>query len=261
MVLTAVEVVAQKDKTFSRPLIIRCDDKQEYIAKFFDGNDKSILNEFVIGKLAKKMDLPIAEPFEIKIDDVGLINKINETRDHPINSGLHIGTLDLKLSFELSKSHHVNLDSKLIENLNVVPDIIAFDIFVCNTDRKGANSLVEVTDNGKQPFRYVMIDHGHCLGGPNWTLDGEKKLVWNQPVIPWKVDSVVGEQSFSPFIEKLKNLDSSDFKEIIKSASNEWKKPGDDEQLLNMLANRDVDQVIEQLKKYNKGQFPNWERT
>lgn len=206
MVLNAVEVIGQKvtNNTFARPIVIRCDDNQDYVAKFFYGNDKSILNEFVVGKLAKKLDLPVAEPIEINISEQRLIDKINQILDRPVSAGIHVGTLDLKLSFELSKSHHKNLDSKLIENLDAIPDILAFDIFVHNNDRKDANSLVEVTDNGKTPFRYVMIDHGHCMGGPNWESGRTSKLQWNQPGIPWKTDAITGEDSFSPFIKKLK---------------------------------------------------------
>ena len=79
--------------------------------------------------------------------------------------------------------------------------------------------------------------------------------------IPWNTHGITGEDSFTPFIEKLKAIRKIDFANIVDSVPEEWNANRQDlEKLIEVLANIDVNQIITVLREIHRtnNRFPNW---
>lgn len=238
--------------SYAVPWIMKCDDNQEYLVKFAnEKNDNSIVNELICGKLATKLDLPALEPHLIHIDQE-LIDNTKDLRDRNIKGGTHLGTQFMSNSFNLGAEIAQKTSINKIQNAEQIPGMIAFDIYVHNIDRHPGNSLIIPVSDTKEKYRYVMIDHGHCFGGPTWNMNLIKNLPISNSSVPWKMGPV-NWNSFEPYIKKLKVLTKPDLEAIFGLIPTEWN--ADDTikaALLDSLANRNII-GIEQLIKGNMG--------
>lgn len=99
----------------------------------------------------------MASPTLIKVDQSFLEVHGDEISSHidceyAVSEGLHFGTRMIKKAYQIT-------NSKMIEqavNVNVVPEIILFDQFICNKDRdrNGGNLLFDQTE-----MKIIVIDH------------------------------------------------------------------------------------------------------
>jgi len=260
MSLIVTQPIRPWGSSFSKPWLVKCNDDQQYILKFFNGTDNSLANEYICGQIAMLLELPIAKP-EIIFVGQDEVDIINAKRNEKIKVGHYVGTEFLENSYTLNKEQHTSLKIDDIQNIEKVPGMIVYDIFTDNTNRCEQNALLHAINENNSAFEYIMIDHGHSFSGPDWNEQTIKKLPIRIVGIPWKTDYITGESSFKFWIEKLKTIDRSMYKNILDSVHKEWKpRPNDFDALLETLVSRSPDEVLNQLKVANTNNtlFGNW---
>lgn len=152
----------------SESWLMTCNDTKKYVVKFDEVGFNTVISEFVCNKIAGIMDLPVAKG-ELIFIDKGLADAINlnPSKTRKIKEGIHFGTLYLEPSSNLDPAKLQQFTIEKIVNEDKVPGMIIFDILMCNGDRSTTNSLIIPTATPKE-YQYVMMDHSHCFGGPNW---------------------------------------------------------------------------------------------
>ena len=70
--LNIIEILGRADQGVTRPFICRCDDENTYFVKGLDSNRDSQVKEWVAGKLALALNLPIA-PFSLVYADPAFV--------------------------------------------------------------------------------------------------------------------------------------------------------------------------------------------
>lgn len=250
-------------KTSSRPWLVKCNDDQKYIVKF-SNQDNSFANESVCHAIANKIGLKTTPSFPILIeqDEIDIINKRKiEEKEPVISVGKYFASKFVEEPYTLNEERHKALHPSEIKNLDQVPGMIAFDIFVANSDRQHKNALMHPADNKTSIFEYVLIDHGHCFDGPTWTAASISKTPYQLRNIPWKTDRIIQKSSFISFIDALDSLDASFFIKTIENIPDDWKhKSADFDELLKFLVGRnakEVLRVIYEQAKNNRNLFPN----
>lgn len=248
-------------ETMTGPWLMELSDNQNYIVKFANElSDNSIIGELVCIQLAKKLDLPSVTMEFVDIDQE-IINRTENLVNRKIQSGIHFATKFVNGSSNLPTTPF-EIPIEKIANADKIPGIIAFDIFVCNRDRKAANSLIAPIDEGRMKFNYWMIDHGLCFGGNAWNANSLTNLGWELSGIPWNTSSIMGKEAFDPFIQQLKGLEKKDYQELVDSIPTNWnQKPVDLSKLVETLVNRSEDMIIKVLednKNKNNSMFPQW---
>ena len=249
----------------SRPWLVRCnnDSNELYIVKF-SNEDNSFVNEHVCYSIANKIGLSTTPSFAsyIEKDQVEIINQRKKQVNEPlIKPGNYFFSKYVKDPYTLEKDTHTSLQNSDIQNLDQVPGMIAFDIFVENRDRKAQNALIHPIDDNSAIFEYILIDHGHCIGGPRWNAKSLSNIQYSLKKIPWKITEIHGEGDFISYIAKLKSLDSSFFKSVLDDIPEDWKLAKNDHAaLLSFLTNRDSGMIFEAIKIANNNThiFPNW---
>ena len=252
-------------KTASSPWLVKCnnDDKEKYIVKFSNQNN-SFANEFVCYNIANKISLTTTPSFAVKIEQkaVEIINRRKAQENEPlITEGKYFFSKFVEDPYTLNEEGHNTLKPTEIRNLEQVPGMIVFDVFVDNGNRSHQNALIHPIDKESPIFEYVLIDHGHCFSSDGWNANSIKNLQYTIKPIPWKTTEITNVCAFIPYIAALDLLDESFFKKIIEEIPSEWKHvPEDFEALLAFLTSRDSKLVLSTIlqAKNNKQLFPNW---
>jgi len=264
MVLVVTQPLVAFGSSFSRPWLVKCG-SEEYLLKFFNGNDNSLASEFICDKIARKIDLtvPDTSPILIENDEVEIINKAKKEKGEPlITVGEYFGSKFIDNAYSLNHERHTALDPNDISNLGQVSGMILFDTFVDNGNRSEINALMRPVDEEASIFEYVLIDEGHCFNDPGWNKDSIKNIQYNVRNIPWKKDWLTGESDFKDYIEKFNSLEKTFYKEIIDDVPSKWKpRPDDFDALLNFLVSRDVKQALQAMTNWardNIKQLPSW---
>jgi len=238
--------------------LVKCNDGQNYVLKFFNGTTKSLSNEFLCHKIAESMSLTIPESAIVSIteDHVCIINDTRKELDYSlISPGRYFGIKFIENSHMLNHEIHGKLDTSKIKNIHEVPGMIVFDLFVEYLERPYQNGLLHVVSEEKQIFEYVLIDHDQCFGGRDWDVNSIKKF---QPTldldnIPWKWNFFISDNPFRIYVEKLKNLDKGFFRKVIDEIPAEWKKkPEEYDALCMVLQTRDANEILSLLKRHKR---------
>ncbi|MFZ6875942.1 HipA family kinase [Undibacterium sp. Di27W] len=153
MPVQIVEVLRRSEQGVTKPFICRGDDGHTYFVKGCGAGRKSLIAEYICGRLARRLGLPIAD-FEIvdvpeQLIKAGLLPEINE-----LGSGLAFGSRALPHIQEIHFTHLTKIKPALAK------DVLVFDWWIHNQDRtlssKGGNpNLLWDQRNAK----LVVIDH------------------------------------------------------------------------------------------------------
>lgn len=213
----------------TKPYYITCDDGYQYVVKFKENPEgkRVLINEYICAKIAEILDLPLAIPSIIEVDDSFVNDYGKEISEHvecKISIGLHFGTRKIKKVFQIFNSQM--LESAL--NIECIPEILLFDQLVCNKDRdnNGGNLLFDATN-----MKIIMIDHTHVFDvGPSWTANdleqriGEPFQIFdaNGYVYRKLIPFVKGNNPFNKFMSKLTRLNPTVLWHIINSVPEEW---------------------------------------
>ncbi|WP_127497382.1 hypothetical protein [Paenibacillus glycanilyticus] len=152
---------------------------------------RKIFNELVASKIGLALGLPMVEThFHMEQDTVGIITNL--------------------VTPPVYKFSEIKPD--LIQNFNSLIEMVAFDIFLCNTDRHIENICFSKQNNKYLP---VLIDHTRCLGG--YGPDDLEKLdndvfhyYFNFTGLDFINDRITSMYVFQDIIKRIKSLNISE---------------------------------------------------
>ncbi|KZZ53939.1 hypothetical protein A3758_26590, partial [Oleiphilus sp. HI0118] len=193
--LNITEILGRADQGVTRPFICRCNDNNTYFVKGLDSTRESQVKEWVAGKLALILELPIA-PFSLVYADPELARL-------PEYNGLGNG-----LSFGSKKKQVTELS---YSDLGDVPTdlqvcVLAFDWWIQNWDRtltvSGGNPNLFWSPEVKE---LVVIDHNQAFD-PSFSEKDFMNYHVFKDKIPLLFDDMMRREEFSTrFINALDN--------------------------------------------------------
>lgn len=218
--------------------VILFSDGKKYVVKWNGCKDKrakEVVNEFVVGKLAMLLSLPVV-PFELVFIPEEFVKNTPElySKKYNFSSGYHYAGLFIENSTGLDEGFKILPSKAEIKNHDMLAAMVVFDQWVNNWDRTMSNLLLERLSEGTYYFH--MIDHGLCFpGGYQWsakTLSQKlHKDIHYQETYQWAF-SILNEEDFTSFIEKIVSLPNELIHEVIKSIPNEWQVSSEEREAL-----------------------------
>jgi hypothetical protein len=208
--------------------VILFSDDKKYVVKWNATSNKrakEVVNEYVAGNLATLLSLPVV-PFELVYIPADFISNTPKlkSKKHTFNPGCHYACLFIENSIELSELNK-SLPSKTdVINHEMLAAMVVFDHWVHNIDRTMSNLLLEKRNN--EVFYVHLIDHGKCFpGGYNWSVNTLRTK--SNDGLPFRetyhwVFSILNEEDFTQFVEKIINLPNERIFEVIRSIPEEW---------------------------------------
>jgi hypothetical protein len=228
--------------------------------KFKENNQgpRVLTNELVASGLAHLIELPTPQVALIQIIPAFLEAKGNEflrTRyGKPVSPGVHFGSQRLGGVENTAVAAHL---SKCI-NSDLLPGFFVFDMWTNNSDRKMEHCLIVKPDFHPKGYYVSSVDHGHCFGGPNWTIAITSQVgTWCGSHVPEMARLVTGDAPFAPWPAKLRAVSENLIDAVLAEIPDEWEPSKQERAALRMfvLAQRDrVPAILEA----NRHLFPNW---
>ncbi len=234
-----------------------------FIVKFQNNPQhiRVLANELLCTRLAEWIGLPVPHCEQVEVSPelvAGTPDLHVELAQgiEPCRAGRQFGSLfpgDPRFTPVFDYIANETLDG--LANLGAFAGMLAFDQWVCNTNGRQAVFL-----RGEKGYQALMIDQGFGFN------DGE----WNFPDAPLRglyfrrrvYRSIRGWESFSPWLERIQQIDPETLDRISREVPLEWRDdPEDHLELLMEQLYRRRQRVVELLLavRRNKGEiFPNW---
>lgn len=218
----AVKLIGTTFKGYSKPQHILFSDDKSYVVKFKNNSSgtRILVNEYIAGKLGQLLSLPII-PFEVVHISDDFLKESQLLLNHKFTSGSSFASLYIDNCIQLSRNS--NNEYIKVTNQEHLALIIAFDIWIGNTDRKENNVLLEPVENGKYYLR--LIDHGRCFSEALWTIKDLKKMPKMEVklnVHHWCASFLQGQNELNSAIEKILSLPEESIKSVIQSIPKDW---------------------------------------
>lgn len=208
--------------------VILFSDGKKYVVKW-NGTEnkraKEVVNEYVVGKLAMLLSLPVP-PFElVYIPDEFIKNTPKlHSKKYKFRSGLQYACLFIENSIIPAKLSKALPSQTELINHDMLAAMGVFDLWVKNIDRTMSNLLLERLSEGG--YFVHLIDHGKCFpGGYQWSAKTiTHKLKFDIPyreTYRWAF-SILNEEYFTSFGEKIISLPNKLIYEVTQSIPEEW---------------------------------------
>lgn len=219
----------------TKPVLLACEratgEEVEVIAKFSKGCDNScsgLIREAISASLAKDLGLPIPRPYVVNITPEFIKTIPDEEISEILSASCAKGFGSERMPDGYST--WVQPSSKITgELLTSVREVIAFDAFTTNADRRRKNP--NLLFNGNQ---IAMIDH-------EMLFMTDLNLFWKAPWIGGGLDGFYGlgehtlfdvakgttEGDFTAFLEKLEKISDVRINEYAQAIPSEWLKDED----------------------------------
>lgn len=231
--LFAKRYVGEVNTGNSRPIIVECNDNNNYVIKY-TGNqvsNKVLINDLTCCRLAKLLGITVPDAKVIYIPEA-LIEIEPNFKKYGILPGNHFGSFYYDLTVAFTGSNVLNQ----VGNKEQIPKIIAFDYWVQNDDRSDnlGNILISTSKSNKQ---IIAIDYGNAFNGPDWI--NEDLLDYEIMIIP--IDGAVyscffneikDEGCFDEICTDIESLTMSDIEDCVRNIPVEW---GLDESQKNLI--------------------------
>jgi hypothetical protein len=217
-----VQLIESIPKGYSKPQRILFSDGRTYAVKFKNNpsGTRILVNEYISGKLAQLLSLPVV-PFEVVEISDDFIKGNPVFSKYKFKSGNQFASLFIDNCIHLSKDSPKQVN---INNRNHLAGIIAFDLWIGNTDRKEGNVLLEPRQEGE--YYLHIIDHGRIFADAKWTIKTlkkiPKKMVIDQRVHKWFVSQLQSENEIHAAIEKILDLPDEMISDVIDSIPDDW---------------------------------------
>ena len=228
----------------TEPRKIEATDGKIYAVKFTPtGDPYSNYNEWLGSLLALELKVEVLEPF-VMIFDADFISNSKEIREKGISAGSYFATLYYEDAYNLSD---LTMDASSITNLEAVNSFIIFDIFVCNGDRHGRNTMLIPKTNGRgSHYKYVLIDHGRCFD----IVDGNFPYINTQ--IRWNTSKVNSKRLRKRSGYMIGKVTSSLVNRILAEIAKCTIHRNDINILQNALINRDTGEIMHTVDKHHR---------
>ena len=209
-------------KGHSKPKHILFNDGQTYVVKFKNNpsGTRILVNDYIAGKLGQLLSLPVI-PFEVVQITDDFIKKYPILSEQKFTSGSQFASLFIDNCIQLSRESS-NEHIKVI-NRDQLAEIVVFDLWIGNTDRKHENVLLEPIEKGE--YFLHMIDHGRCFSKGKWTVKTLKKMPFlsvELTVHKWCLSFQQSQDELNAAIEKVKAIPEAAIYDIIDSIPIDW---------------------------------------
>jgi hypothetical protein len=192
-ILNTIEKYSKAFDTNQEPLLMMCNNFEEYIVKHQRGSRSKIFVEFAVSK--------ILEYFEVNTPEVAIINV---RKDHVKKDGIPaipyhwVNKLVFGSKFEDRASKLYNEQINIKNNYSFLEQffkIALLDIVLVNNDRHGNNSNLLYFTNDKE-ISLLAIDHENCFDGLTFerieiTKDDSILSNYNYSLRKLKIDVVI----------------------------------------------------------------------
>lgn len=247
--------------TRARPRRMSANDGNSYIVKVRNGEgSKSFFNEFVASNLARITGPSAIELVTFNLDS-DLIEDSRYFRSARIKPGLYYAIRYIEGAYTPTGDVEPSIQPHSVANMEEVPAIVVFDVFVNNKDRHGGNTLLIRSGSDRDRYMYLLIDHGHCFGGPKWSASEAANLPYEVEGVPWFTDGITGEGDFREHADRVANLDECDIDAARAGLPDAWDVPaGDYKALRCALSSRSPDLMLDAVRS-GRAVFSGWKRT
>jgi hypothetical protein len=252
-----------------------CDNNEYYVLKFQNNPQhlRTLANEMLATRLAALMGICVPEVDVVEVRRSLIEHTSNLVMQMPVgrqpcSAGKQFGS---KYPGNPSSLRIYDLlpdeDISRICNIEDFLGIFAFDKWTCNTDKRQAIFLQQVTaglgDAPGRQYQAMMIDHGFCFDGGNWNFPDAplRSLYSNRRVY----QSVTGMEAFDPWLDRLENCFTFEMlHEEARQVPPEWY--GDDQDAWERLIERlyarrtRVRELIWSARNAVRDAFPNWHK-
>lgn len=259
----ATRPISPMSNGVTKPFLINCSG-EEYVVKFLqnpEGN-KILINEFVCAEIAQLLNLPLAEPALVNVDEQFIIDygeTLTNHIKHDIKPGIHFGSKKIKKAFPINSTSMLEKAT----NINSISSLIIFDHLICNKDRdsNAGNLLFDASNKS-----IVVIDHSHAFDiGPLWDdvqlnhRIGQEfyHFPMNGYVYNKLVQFIDGHNPFHDVIYKVGLIDENKLNAIMNKIPESWNISNEEKKsLIGYLLDRveRVDDILTCLKPV----LPNW---
>ena len=212
-------------ETSTCPRRIMADNGRTYVVKIRGDVPKSFFNEYVAANIARWAELSVAEPAVIHLD-AKFIGRTPGMRAAQVRPGPYFATQHYANAYDMHAK--ATFRPPAITNLEEVPAFVAFGVFVHNKDRNDGNTLLVPPSGGRAGCRYLLIDHGHCFGGPKWDHGTAASLPYEASHMPWPTAAAAEGASFRGPVEKMARMDRADMDKARDGLPGEWSMPDGD---------------------------------
>ncbi|WP_160719523.1 HipA family kinase [Bacillus sp. USDA818B3_A] len=213
-------------------------DGKKYVVKWFaaaKGREKEVVNEYVIGKLAQLLSLPVI-PFKLVYIPKKFIKQTPQ-----LQSTIYNFTAGIQYVCEFIENGKVFEDirespptKKEVKNRDLLAGIMVFDQWVNNSDRSTRNVIFEILRDSS--YYVHMIDHGRVFPGRyQWsaqTLTEKPVYNYHWPFYIWAYTQLESPNELTSYINQIVNLPNESIYEVIQSIPNEWKVGAEDKDAL-----------------------------
>lgn len=114
-----------------------------------------------------------------------------------------------------------------LANPEVIPSILAFDVFICNWDRKDENMVLQKVSPTIDMYQLFIIDHSAALCGVYQSIDAwlrTNKATERYLTVPTELlGRVKSWEDFEPFLSKLEDLRAEEVSAIVDSVPEFWR--------------------------------------
>ena len=257
-ITNALRDLGQVGRGVSGAHFISCDDGEEYVVKFKLGNmPRLFLNEWIGFCFAKLLSCPVPTMKAVRFNEE-FVNGSEKLRTLNVDVGIYPGSLRLSDSLDFA----VGAANFQIEpdNISSFPSIVAFDNWLVNEDRDNPGNNIIQFKNGEK--RFMIIDNGHILGGPTWSVDSLNNIASRktlQKVFMYMSNKIVGVNPFDVPLRTIETTRSDIIQEIVDATPLEWFMDKDQISLpvAGVLDMRKS--LIRKILSENKEKFPNCE--
>lgn len=224
------------NRGITQPKFFQCDDNNIYLIKFNHPSNfnRILLNEYFAFCLAGHLGLPMPE--------MKLINVSSQLCSlYPtvtgLSPGIQIGFLkedieDNSTATGALKEPYITLFGK-VENIDIFPEILAFDALIHNRDRTGNEGNFILTSTGYNKYFMKIIDHGHAFFGPegipqrlhllrtyNEVNLNELGIIYD--AMKGQIDLTSGNNPFLRIINSIEGLDSLILSRMLSNVPLSW---------------------------------------
>ena len=189
------------DNSYSRPIKVLCDDGKSYSFKGRQ-NGKSLITEYVVGKLGEKIDAPVPISTRINLPDLicEAIKKNDPVYFQNLAAGIGFGN---QIILNCGNKSTLNCNS-CPENRERFAKLLILYSWCLAKDHQCIYQTVP-------PPLVYSVDHGHFFpGGPNWTSQTLSSNLSLQALDPWFNPCNFSKDEIKDAALSLENINDSD---------------------------------------------------
>ena len=246
--ITAKSYIQRMDGgVYTQPHLIKGNDGRRYVLKIPPQHDgRSNLNEYLGCRLGDYFELSMLAPVKIKLTEEFVKLAREKLGDH-VHEGEYFGTLEQD-KLDLDSDRIRQLDPKDIINQKDIPKFIIFDILVHNIDRHSGNYFLITSPNDSSKMAYILIDHSHIFGGPDYDFNITHTLPYLCPTQPWNLIGFTLKNFEDAKRHITKKFSVGVMNVHLKESPSSWRESYGADNILaikNAMTNRDADKILE----------------